>query len=398
MPGGRVGRGGVDDRLEGAGVDDLLDGGEVVSEAYAAFVAGGRVEVVVPRRTSAAAVRDDTGRVMGVVQTARDITDKRRLHERLQQAEHMLAVQAQAIEGLAHPVVVLVLLADVGVIGAVVCGIRHAIGVPIRDLDLFARVTDAITVAVGLVIIQGVFGGLRVTGGFTLSTAETDMAPSIALAVTHGVLGQVFLSLVAALAVVTSSSWANAPAAETRASAGGDRTLQKILVATLVLQLVLGAVQRHMAQGLIIHISLAAVVVMIAVVAGARAWGLYHGVRPVQQLGQWLMSVVTVQLNQRPVDRFIIDLAICYFIVNIFLILGGGCFMVLVDDMDYVTGMSSVIATLMNIGPGFGTIGPSENYAHISAVGKWFLSWNMLVGRLEMFSALVVFYPSFWKK
>jgi len=110
------------------------------------------------------------------------------------------------------------------------------------------------------------------------------------------------------------------------------------------------------------------------------------------------MSVVTVQLNRRPVDRVIIDLAICYFIVNIFLILGGGCFMVLVDDMDYVTAMSTIIATLMNIGPGFGTIGPTENYAHISAVGKWFLSWNMLVGRLEMFSALVVFYPSFWKK
>ena len=60
--------------------------------------------------------------------------------------------------------------------------------------------------------------------------------------------------------------------------------------------------------------------------------------------------------------------------------------------------MSSILATLMNIGPGFGTIGPSENYAPISSFGKWFLSWNMLVGRLEMFSALVVFYPSFWKK
>jgi len=110
------------------------------------------------------------------------------------------------------------------------------------------------------------------------------------------------------------------------------------------------------------------------------------------------MSVVAVRLNGRPVDRLIIDLAICYFIVNIFLVLGGGCFMVLVDDMDFVTGMSSVIATLMNIGPGFGDIGPSKNYAHISAVGKWFLSWNMLVGRLEMFSALVIFYPSFWKR
>jgi trk system potassium uptake protein TrkH len=110
------------------------------------------------------------------------------------------------------------------------------------------------------------------------------------------------------------------------------------------------------------------------------------------------MAVSSIRLNQRPIDPQIIDLAVCYFIVNIFLVLGGGCFMVLVDDMDYVTGMSSVIATLMNIGPGFGSIGPSENYAHISAIGKWFLSWNMLVGRLEMFSALVVFYPSFWKR
>jgi trk system potassium uptake protein TrkH len=110
------------------------------------------------------------------------------------------------------------------------------------------------------------------------------------------------------------------------------------------------------------------------------------------------MAVSSIRLNQRPIDPQIIDLAVCYFIVNIFFVLGGGCFMVLVDDMDYVTGMSSVIATLMNIGPGFGTVGPSENYAHISAIGKWFLSWNMLVGRLEMFSALVVFYPSFWKR
>ncbi len=110
------------------------------------------------------------------------------------------------------------------------------------------------------------------------------------------------------------------------------------------------------------------------------------------------MSVVSVRLNRRPVDPKIIHLAYCYFIVNIFLILGGGCFMSLVDPMDITTAMSSVIAALMNIGPGFGGVGPSKNYAFISDAGKWFLSWNMLVGRLEMFSALVIFYPSFWKK
>jgi len=110
------------------------------------------------------------------------------------------------------------------------------------------------------------------------------------------------------------------------------------------------------------------------------------------------MSVISIRLNGRPVERIIVDLAICYFIVNMFLILAGGCFMVLVDEMDYVSGLSSAIASLMNIGPGFGTVGPAKNYAHISDMGKWFLAYMMLVGRLEIFSALVIFYPSFWKR
>ena len=122
------------------------------------------------------------------------------------------------------------------------------------------------------------------------------------------------------------------------------------------------------------------------------------GVAAIKRIFFRPMAVMSIRLNRRPVESQIVDLAVCYFIVNIFLILAGGCFMVIVDQMDYLTAMSSVIATLMNIGPGFGGVGPSQNYAHISDVGKWFLSWNMLVGRLEMFSALVIFYPSFWKR
>jgi len=110
------------------------------------------------------------------------------------------------------------------------------------------------------------------------------------------------------------------------------------------------------------------------------------------------MSVLSIRLNGRPVDRTVVDLAICYFIVNIFMVLLGGCVMTISDDMDYGSAMSSVIAALMNIGPGFGQVGPAENFGFISDFGKWFLSWNMLVGRLEMFSALVIFFPAFWKK
>lgn len=110
------------------------------------------------------------------------------------------------------------------------------------------------------------------------------------------------------------------------------------------------------------------------------------------------MTVNSVRLNGRPVEAGVVDLAVCYFIVNIFMVLAGGCVVALLDPVDYVTALSSVIATLMNIGPGFGAVGPSENYAFFSDASKWFLSWNMLVGRLEMFSALVIFLPAFWKK
>ena len=109
-------------------------------------------------------------------------------------------------------------------------------------------------------------------------------------------------------------------------------------------------------------------------------------------------TILPIHLNQRAIDPFAVNLTVCYFVANIFLVLGGGCVMVLVDSMDLQTGISSVISALMNIGPGFGEIGPSENFAEISAHGKWFLAWLMLVGRLEMFSALVLLFPSFWKK
>ena len=109
-------------------------------------------------------------------------------------------------------------------------------------------------------------------------------------------------------------------------------------------------------------------------------------------------TILPIHLNQRAIDPFAVNLTVCYFVANIFLILGGGCVMVLVDSMDLQTGISSVISALMNIGPGFGEVGPSENFAEISAHGKWFLAWLMLVGRLEMFSAIVLLFPSFWKK
>lgn len=110
------------------------------------------------------------------------------------------------------------------------------------------------------------------------------------------------------------------------------------------------------------------------------------------------MAVISLRLNGRAIDNDIISLALCYFIINAFMILIGGFVITVSDNLDYSSAMSSIISALMNIGPGFGAVGPTHNFAFFSDFAKWFLSWNMLVGRLEMFSALVLFLPSFWKK
>ena len=110
------------------------------------------------------------------------------------------------------------------------------------------------------------------------------------------------------------------------------------------------------------------------------------------------MSISSIRLNGKPVDASVVDLAICYFIVNFVLVFFGGMVVVLIDNVDIVTAMSAVVSCLMNIGPGFGDVGPMDNFYFLNDTTKWFLSWNMLVGRLEMFSALVVFYPAFWRE
>jgi trk system potassium uptake protein TrkH len=121
------------------------------------------------------------------------------------------------------------------------------------------------------------------------------------------------------------------------------------------------------------------------------------GVAAIKKIFFQPLAVLSVRVNGRRVEMMTVYLAICYFIVNIFLVLLGGFVITLTDDIDFMSAMSAVISALMNIGPGFGAVGPSHNFAFFSDAGKWFLSWNMMVGRLEMFSALVIFYPSFWR-
>jgi trk system potassium uptake protein TrkH len=66
--------------------------------------------------------------------------------------------------------------------------------------------------------------------------------------------------------------------------------------------------------------------------------------------------------------------------------------------VDFATAFGAVASAIGNIGPGFGLVGPVENYAVIPEAGKWLLIWCMLLGRLEIYTVIIFLVPEFWKK
>jgi len=78
--------------------------------------------------------------------------------------------------------------------------------------------------------------------------------------------------------------------------------------------------------------------------------------------------------------------------------LGTGAVSLLEPTLDLDSSFSATLATLFNIGPGIGAVGPTENFAHLSAPTLVALTMFMLLGRLEFFAVLVLFMPSLWRR
>ena len=150
--------------------------------------------------------------------------------------------------------------------------------------------------ALAMVIIQGILGGLRVTGGFTMSSSPAETSPNLTLAMIHGVIGQLFFGMVVSLAVFTSRRWQDGCEPEIRPAAATDRSLSVILFVLLSIQLVLGAILRHMAGGLLVHISMAVIVILFAIAVGVRVWAQYQHIPTLRRLGNLLAILITVQL------------------------------------------------------------------------------------------------------
>ena len=108
-------------------------------------------------------------------------------------------------------------------------------------------------------------------------------------------------------------------------------------------------------------------------------------------------AIIPVRLNKSGVPQEVITNVLAFVMIYLF-ITGAGMIFITALGYDIATSAGAVAATLGNIGPGIGKVGPTNDFAHFPAVGKWFLSFLMLVGRLELFTILILFNPSFWKK
>ncbi len=108
-------------------------------------------------------------------------------------------------------------------------------------------------------------------------------------------------------------------------------------------------------------------------------------------------AVIPVRLNERTISSTVVQnvQAFVFFYIIIFI---AGSFILSLMHIDFITAIGAVATCLGNVGPGIGTVGPVANFAHMPEAGKWLLSFLMLLGRLELFTMVILFSSAFWKK
>lgn len=108
-------------------------------------------------------------------------------------------------------------------------------------------------------------------------------------------------------------------------------------------------------------------------------------------------AILPIRVGDKIVDPNIQRTVLSFFILYLFVFGLGALIMAFMGyGMDSAIGAS--IACLGNIGPGWGEFGPTDNFAQIPYIGKWVLILMMMVGRLEIFTVLLIFTPAFWKQ
>jgi trk system potassium uptake protein TrkH len=108
-------------------------------------------------------------------------------------------------------------------------------------------------------------------------------------------------------------------------------------------------------------------------------------------------GVFTPYYNRKPIPQDVSESVMGFFFLFalVFTVLALGLSFI---GLDFLTSMSGAATAIANVGPGLGEIiGPARTFAPLPDSAKWLLSCGMLIGRLELFTVLILFVPSFWR-
>ena len=108
-------------------------------------------------------------------------------------------------------------------------------------------------------------------------------------------------------------------------------------------------------------------------------------------------AIIPVRYNGQFVNEDVITKVLAFVLLYLITI-AVGVLSLTMSGMPFMESIGGVITCLGGVGPGLGQVGPAGNFSQIPEFSKWFLSFIMLLGRLELFTVLVLFTPAFWKR
>lgn len=108
-------------------------------------------------------------------------------------------------------------------------------------------------------------------------------------------------------------------------------------------------------------------------------------------------GIIPVRYDGKAVNQSIVFNIISFFIIYMLIFIISSVILTLFG-LDFPSALGAAASSLGNIGPAIGTVSPVNNFAHLTDAAKWFCSFLMLIGRLELFTVLILFTPFFWRK
>lgn len=108
-------------------------------------------------------------------------------------------------------------------------------------------------------------------------------------------------------------------------------------------------------------------------------------------------AVIPVRLNGNAVSMDVVQRLLAFVFLYVVIIVFGAT-VLLFSGVGFDEAIGAAVTSIGNVGPGLGSHGPSGSFSQLTDFAKWLLSFLMLVGRLELFTVLILFTPGFWKK